>query len=40
MAILNYFWFFFVISPSATFDYSKLLLAILTYFTLDYIQQL
>jgi hypothetical protein len=36
MVILNYFWLFLVISPYATFDYSKLLLAILAYFTLGY----
>jgi len=36
MVILNYFWLFLTISPYAVFGYSKLFLAILVYFILDY----
>jgi hypothetical protein len=40
MAILNYFWLFFVISPYETFGFSKLILVILAYFILNYFQLL
>jgi len=43
MAIYGYSqknWLFFIISPYATFGYSKLLLVILAYFTLGYFQLL
>jgi hypothetical protein len=38
MTIVNYFWLFLVISPYATFGYSKFFLAILAYFILGYFQ--
>jgi hypothetical protein len=40
MVILNYFWLILAISPHATFEYLKLFLAILAYFTLGYFQLL
>jgi hypothetical protein len=36
MDVLNYFWILLVISPYATFDYFKLLLNILHYFSLGF----